>query len=62
MTRLQKVLWAAVAVAVIAAGGLAVYGSRAPEVATDTASSVSAAFELTDHDGVVRTSEDFRCK
>ncbi|MFA8384175.1 MAG: SCO family protein [Pelagibaca sp.] len=62
MTRLQKGLWAAVAVAALGAGALAVTGSRAPEVAIETASSVAAEFELTDHDGVVRTADDFRDK
>ena len=62
MTGLQKGLWAAVAVAALGAGGLAVYGSRAPEVGTSAASSVAAEFELTGHDGVVRTAEDFRGK
>ncbi|SFJ27741.1 SCO family protein [Albimonas pacifica] len=62
MTRLQKGLWAAVAVAALGAGGLAVTVSRAPEVATSGASSVAAEFELTGHDGVVRTEEDFRGK
>lgn len=60
MTRLQKGLWAAVAIAALGAGVLAVTGSRAPEVATSAASSVVAEFELTGHDGVVRTEEDFR--
>jgi protein SCO1/2 len=62
MTRFQKGLWAAVAVAALGAGALAVTGSRTPEVITTAASSVVAEFELTGHDGVVRTDEDFRGK
>lgn len=62
MTGLQKGLWAAVAVAALGAGALAVTGSRAPEVGTSAASSVVAEFELTGHDGVVRTADDFRGK
>ena len=59
MTRLQKGLWAAVAVAALGAGAQAVMESRGPEVATSAASLVVAEFELTGHDGVVRTEEDF---
>ena len=62
MTALQKGLWAAVAVAAIGAAGLALYEPRVPEAANNAASSVVAEFELTDHDGVVRTAEDFRGK
>lgn len=60
MTRLQKGLWAAVAIAALGTGGLAVIGTRAPEMATSATSSVVAEFELTGHDGAVRTEEDFR--
>ena len=62
MTRLQKGLWAAVAVAALGAGALAVTASRAREVATSAESSVVAEFELTGHDGVLRTEEDIRGK
>jgi protein SCO1/2 len=62
MTRLQKGLWAAVAVAALAAAGLAAYGTRGPDATAGAASSVKADFELTGHDGVVRTEDDFRGK
>lgn len=63
MTRLQKGLWTAVVVAAFAAGGLAVYETqKVPDVTASAASSVAAKFELTGHDGVVRTEEDFRGK
>ncbi|TFL19465.1 SCO family protein [Jannaschia formosa] len=60
MTGLQKGLWAVVAVAALGAVGLALFGARTPEVTESAASSVVAEFELTGHDGVVRTAEDFR--
>src|SRR6056297_1727715 len=60
MTGLQKGLWAAVAVAALGAGGLAVYEARSSEATASAAASVVAEFELTGHDGVVRTGDDFR--
>ena len=60
MTGLQKGLWAAVAVAAIGAGGLALIDARSSDATSTTQPSVVAAFELTGHDGVVRTAEDFR--
>jgi protein SCO1/2 len=60
MTGLQKGLWAAVAVAALGAGGLAVFDARSPDTTASASALVVAEFELTGHDGVVRTAEDFR--
>jgi protein SCO1/2 len=60
MTGLQKTLWAAVAVAALGAGLLAVYQPRSVDTVANTESSVIAEFELTGHDGMVHTAEDFR--
>jgi len=60
MTGLQKGLWAAVAVAALGAVALALFGARTLDMTESAASSVVAEFELTGHDGVVRTAEDFR--
>jgi len=61
MTRLQKGLWTAVVIAGFAAGGLAVYESvTVPDVTASAPSSIAAESELTGHDGVVRTQDDFR--
>lgn len=61
MTRLQKGLWTAVVIAGFVAGGLAVYETQtAQDVTASAPSSVAAEFELTGHDGVVRTEDDFR--
>ena len=64
MKGLQKGLWAAVAVAALGAGGLALFVARSSETTAsaqaDAQPSVVAEFELTGHDGVVRTAEDFR--
>ncbi|EAQ04660.1 probable lipoprotein [Pseudooceanicola batsensis HTCC2597] len=50
------------AVAALAAAGLAAYGSRAPNGTASAAPSVKADFELTGHDGVMRTEDDFKGK
>jgi protein SCO1/2 len=60
MTGLQKTLWAVVAVAAVGAGLLAVYEPRSVDTMANTESLVVAEFELTGHDGMIRTAEDFR--
>jgi protein SCO1/2 len=64
MTGLQKGLWAAVAVAALGAGGLALFDARSPDTTASAEAneraSVVAEFELTGHDGMMRTAEDFR--
>lgn len=60
MTGLQKGLWAAVAVAALGAGGLALSNARSSDTTASASALVVAEFELTGHDGVVRTAEDFR--
>jgi protein SCO1/2 len=68
MTGLQKGLWAAVAVAALGAGGLALFDARSPDTTASAEpnaqpneqASVVAEFELTGHDGMMRTADDFR--
>jgi protein SCO1/2 len=60
MMGLQKGLWAAVAVAAIGAGGLALFDAWSSDMSASASASVVAEFKLTGHDGVVRTAEDFR--
>lgn len=53
------ILWGAVISSVLFVAGLAIFDARSPEVTVDAQGSVLAEFELTGHDGMVRTQEDF---
>lgn len=56
LTFLQKILWALVGVAALAFGGLLLWTNDRAE---EQEPAFRAAFELTDHTGVVRTQEDY---
>ena len=61
ITKLMMALWLAVAVAMVAAAGLAFWQRTAgPVAAVSGASALRADFELTDHRGMVQTDEDLR--
>jgi protein SCO1/2 len=60
MTGLQQGLWAAVAVAALGAGALMVLDARSRDETSASAATVVAEFELTGHDGMVRTAEDLK--
>ena len=63
LTRLQKALWLAVAVAALGVAGLTIAGRDGPSDAARSSASAEtlrADFELTDHRGMVQSDEDFR--
>ena len=62
LTRLQKALWAAAAVAAVGAAGLTIAARDRPSAARSSGGTetLRADFELTDHRGMVQSDEDFR--
>lgn len=55
----QKVLWVLAGMALLAFAGLQVFGTRGDYASKVQHPAFYAAFELTDHRGIVRTEEDF---
>lgn len=59
LTFLQKTLWAITAIAAAVFAGLLLWTGQRADESADRAPAFRAAFELTDHTGIVRTEEDF---
>lgn len=59
LTFLQKILWALVGVAVLAFVWLLLWADYRADQAAEGEPAFRAAFELTDHTGMVRTQEDY---
>ena len=59
LTFLQKVLWALAGIATAVFGGILLWTDYRADEAAERAPAFRAAFELTDHTGIVRTQEDF---